>query len=48
MADTTASPESLKKLESALRELGGTKFIFNYYEGLSHEDLPDFNADGAL
>lgn len=46
--DTTASPKGLKKLESALRELGGTKFVFNYYEGFGHEDLPDFNADGAL
>lgn len=46
--DPTASPDGLRSLENALQELGGTKFIFNYYEGYGHEDLPGFDSHAAL
>lgn len=47
--DETANPDGIRKLENALRELGGTKFVFRYYEGLGHvDDLPDFDPHHAI
>lgn len=47
--DETVSLDGIRKLENALRDLGGTKFVFRYYEGLGHvDDLPDFDVHGAL
>ena len=48
MEDNTASPDGLKKLENALRELGRTMFVFSYYEGIGHEGLPDFDSGIVL
>lgn len=46
--DDTVSLDGVRKLENALRELGGTKFVFEYYEGLGHEGLPAFDPHRAL
>ena len=47
--DETVSPDGSRNLENALRELGGTKFVFKYCEGLGHTDnLPDFDPHRAL
>ncbi len=48
MENPIGNPASVKPLEDALRELGGTKFVFEYYEGVGHEGSPDFNPDRAL
>ncbi len=48
MEDPIGNPESVKPLEDALKELGGTKFVFNYYEGIGHEGSPDFDPNRAL
>lgn len=46
--DDTVSLDGIRKLENALRELGGTKFVFEYYEGLGHEGLPQFDPHRAM
>ncbi len=48
MEDPIGNPASVKPLEDALREPGGTKFVFNYYEGVGHDGSPDFDPNRAL
>jgi len=48
MEDPISNPASVKPLEDALRKLGGTKFVFEYYEGIGHEGSPDFDPNRAL
>jgi len=48
MEDPIGNPASVKPLEDALQELGGTKFVFEYYEGVGHEGSPDFDPNRAL
>lgn len=40
MADDITGPEGCMALEKKLKELGGSSFTFNYYEGYGHEGLP--------
>lgn len=48
MEDPIGNPESVKPLENVLKKLGGTKFVFEYYEGIGHEGSPDFAPNRAL
>lgn len=48
-ADDQTGPEGCMALESFLNEAGGTKHVFNYYEGLRHgEHSPDYHLIEAL
>lgn len=48
-ADDQTGPEGCMALESLLDEAGGTKHVFNYYEGLRHgDDFPDYHPIEAM
>ena len=50
LADTVTGPNGCRALESYLNEAGGTKHLFNFYEGCGHGDPypADYDPIGAL